>query len=88
MQIKKVYEGWKNHILPEERKKDFIEYVSSKRMNVCNECEFHSKYHLSVRPDDHCTNCGCTLIAKTKCLTCECPLSKWLPEQMTENENT
>jgi len=30
-----------------------------------------------VRPDAHCTNCGCTLSAKTKCLSCSCPLNKW-----------
>ena len=78
MSLKKIYEGWKNHILPEERQKAFIEYISKERMDICNGCDQHSKNHLSIRPDAHCTNCGCTLSAKTKCLTCECPLSKWI----------
>jgi len=30
-----------------------------------------------MRPDNHCTDCGCTLAAKTKCLSCECPKGKW-----------
>jgi hypothetical protein len=80
-----MYEGWKNHLLPEETQKDFIEYVSLLRMDVCDSCEFHSKNHLSIRPDAHCTNCGCTLSAKTKCLTCECPLKKWLAQPTPEN---
>ena len=30
-----------------------------------------------LRPDEHCTNCGCNLDAKRKCLSCECPVKKW-----------
>lgn len=29
------------------------------------------------RPDEHCTQCGCTLSAKARCLSCNCPLHKW-----------
>lgn len=88
MGVSQIYEGWKNHLLPEERMKAFIEHVSISRLDICNACEFHSKNHLSIRPDAHCTNCGCTLSAKTKCLTCECPLKKWLAQQMPENDGT
>jgi len=28
--------------------------------------------------DEHCTDCGCPLDAKTKCLSCKCPKDKWL----------
>jgi hypothetical protein len=91
MQINQVIEGWKNHLLPEERMKAFIEHVSNERLAICNECEEHSsnkKNYSSLRIDAHCTNCGCTLAAKTKCLTCECPLKKWLPQQMPEDNGT
>jgi hypothetical protein len=84
MSLGQIYEGWKNHLLPEERKKAFIEHVSNSRMAICNECEHVSTKHKTIRPDVHCIECGCTLSAKTKCLTCECPLKKWLPESMPD----
>lgn len=55
-------------------------------MEICEECPHHSKNHSSLRPDDHCTNCGCTLSAKTKCLSCECPIKKWLAIATDEQE--
>lgn len=78
--LSQIYEGWKNNLFPEEKMKELIQEVADERMAICNNCDMHSRnrvgYH-SLRPDDHCTNCGCTLSAKTKCLSCECPLSKW-----------
>jgi hypothetical protein len=92
MSLSQIYEGWKNHLLPEERNKAFIEHVSQERNNICVQCSEHSynkPEYTTVRPDAHCTNCGCTLAAKTKCLTCECPLKKWgATEIPTENETT
>jgi len=91
MSLNQIIEGWKNHLLPEERKRAFIEHVSSTRLATCNECEEHSsnkKEYKSLRLDAHCTNCGCTLAAKTKCLTCECPLKKWLPQPMPEDNGS
>ena len=82
MSLGQIYEGWKNHLLPEERNKAFIEYTSQTRIAICEECDKHSSKHKSVRPDAHCTECGCTLSAKTKCLTCECPLKKWLATEI------
>jgi hypothetical protein len=87
MSINQIFEGWKNHLLPEERKKAFIEHISNERLNICNQCEFHSKNHSSARPDAHCTNCGCTLAAKTKCLTCDCPIQKWAAQPMPEEND-
>ena len=84
MSLKQIYEGWKNHLLPEERKKAFIEHVSKERINVCEQCDKHSSKHITMRPDAHCTECGCTLSAKTKCLTCECPLKKWIATELPE----
>lgn len=91
MSIGQIYEGWKNHLLPEERQKAYIEEVSLERLAICNECEEHSsnkKDYKTMRPDAHCTNCGCTLSAKTKCLTCECPLKKWVAAEIPNYENT
>jgi hypothetical protein len=88
MSLGQIYEGWKNHLLPEERKKSFIEHTSQLRMDVCNNCKEHSSNkegYTTVRPDAHCTNCGCTLAAKTKCLTCECPLKKWGPASIPKD---
>jgi hypothetical protein len=91
MSLGQIYEGWKNHLLPEERNKAFIEHTSQIRLDVCYNCEEHSSNkegYTSLRRDAHCTNCGCTLSAKTKCLTCECPLKKWgatsIPEEDVE----
>ncbi len=84
MSLSQIYEGWKNHLLPEERIKAFIENVSSERLAICESCPEHSSNHKTIRLDAHCTNCGCTLSAKTKCLTCECPLEKWLATEIPE----
>jgi len=46
-------------------------------MTICNDCPNHSKNKKTVRPDEHCLACGCTLSAKTRCLSCECPIKKW-----------
>ena len=63
MSLGQIIEGWKNHLLPEEKEKAFIQHVSQERLAIC------------------------TLSAKTKCLTCECPLKKWeaqsLPDELT-----
>lgn len=80
MNLAKIYEGWKNHLLPEENLRLFIDYVSQERTDICLQCEEHSSNkpgYKTIRPDAHCTDCGCTLVAKTKCLSCECPLKKW-----------
>lgn len=90
MSLGQIYEGWKNHLLPEERMKDFINHVSEERTAICTQCEEHSynkPEYTTVRPDAHCTNCGCTLAAKTKCLSCECPLKKWGPVDQPNDMN-
>lgn len=63
--------------------KEEIERVSKERMKICEGCSYHSEVRKrtgrfkTVRPDVHCTNCGCTLSAKTRCLSCTCPVNKW-----------
>jgi hypothetical protein len=87
MSLGQIIEGWKNHLLPQEKEKAFVKHVSNERLAICNECEHHSKNHKSIRMDAHCTECGCTLSAKTKCLTCECPLKKWMAQPMPEQND-
>lgn len=79
IKLSHLIEGWRNNILPPNDLKELINRVHQLRMKECNKCEFHSKNHSTpLRPDDHCTYCGCNLNAKTKCLDCECPIKKWL----------
>lgn len=77
MSLSQIFEGWKNRLLPAEEIKELIADAAKFRMDICNECPFHSKNHDTVRPDIHCTKCGCTLGAKVRCLSCSCPEDKW-----------
>jgi hypothetical protein len=73
-----IYEGWRNKLVPQKEMKKLIRSVSKERISVCNECSFHSKFHKTLlRPDNHCTDCGCNLEAKSACLSCACPQNKW-----------
>ena len=73
-----IYEGWRNKLIPQKEMKKLIRSVSRERISVCNECLFHSKFHKTLlRPDNHCTDCGCNLEAKSACLSCACPQNKW-----------
>ena len=69
-----IIEGWSNLII----KKEHVEKVAKARLLICDTCEYNSKFHKTKRPDEHCMDCGCTLSAKTRCLHCACPKSKWL----------
>lgn len=73
--IEQIIEGWSNEWFPKKKRKSLIVAVSKERMVICNECPHNSKFHKTWRRDIHCTVCLCTLRAKTKCLSCECPLS-------------
>lgn len=75
--LSQIFEGWRNKLIPPAKFKEEIEKVSAQRIAICESCKFHSKNYKSVRPDAHCVSCGCTLSAKTKCLSCECPKAKW-----------
>jgi hypothetical protein len=77
--------------------KEQIKSVSESRMAICKECHYYSvnrekEGYKSSRPDVHCTNCGCTLAAKTKCLSCNCPMKYWkalmTDDQYDEIRNT
>lgn len=82
-----IIEGWRNKIIPPKELEGVISTVSRHRTNICESCEYHSKhYDTFLRPSAHCTNCGCNLSAKTKCLSCKCPLKepKWIEVQTYE----
>jgi hypothetical protein len=88
-----VYEGWRNKLVPPGDKKNFIELASKYRTDACLKCEHHSENkkkadltYRTIRPDHHCTHCGCTLSAKTRCLSCKCPLDKWMEILTHEQE--
>lgn len=82
-------EGWRNNLIPPQELKEEIKRVSEERLAICRGCIFnsdvakskgiHVKLTSALRTDEHCMECGCTLSAKTKCLSCECPLKipKW-----------
>jgi len=91
MSLRQIFEGWKNHLAPSEYLKEIIDQVSTERMAICRDCPFNSinakaNGYRSIRTDEHCTDCGCTLAAKTKCLSCYCPQGKWGPEVTDEQE--
>lgn len=70
-------------MIPPAHLKEQIEAVSEERMKICKKCSYNSDVRKKTgkfrtrRPDVHCTACGCTLSAKTMCLSCSCPLEKW-----------
>lgn len=63
--------------------KECIEEVAKERLSICEKCTFHSEVrkeklnYKTVRFDVHCVNCGCTLSAKVRCLSCSCPDGLW-----------
>jgi hypothetical protein len=78
--FKGILEGAWNSIFVKER----VEEVAIDRLKICNECPHNSNTaqkngYKTFRPDYHCILCGCDLHMKTRCLSCECPVKKWMP---------
>jgi hypothetical protein len=70
--------------------KKWIEEVSKERLEICAACDLNSekakkKGYVTHRPDIHCTDCGCNLELKTRCMDCACPIKKW-EEVISEEE--
>ena len=84
--LKEVFEGWRNSLFPPEHLKEAIIKASEERLEICKDCEHNSKYHETIRPDIHCVICKCTLSAKTACLSCSCPIYKWREHLTSEQE--
>lgn len=92
--VRQIYEGWKNDLLPSADMKEQIDLVSQQRIRICEGCTYHSEVrkrklgYSTLRMDVHCTHCGCPLSKKTKCLSCSCPLEKPLwTAVLTEEED-
>ena len=85
--MRQIYEGWRNSIFPPSRLKDEIKRVARQRRYICDGCDYNSRFHSTIRPDIHCIKCGCTLSAKVRCLSCDCPLEvpRW-KAVLTEEE--
>jgi len=68
-----IYEGWSNHLIPDNDMKQLIKTTSQERLSKCTGCSFNTtpgKVNLISR----CNACGCLLIPKSKCLSCNCGL--------------
>lgn len=85
--LSQIYEGWRNNLIPPKKLQEVIALTSTTRLAICDSCPHHSKFHKTIRVDDHCTHCGCTLAAKTKCLSCACPINKWEAVVTEEQED-
>lgn len=79
--FKGLLEGIKNTYFPTKELKEQILSTSLQRLEVCKSCPFYSLNSpdkvIGLRLDVHCTNCGCNLEFKSKCLSCSCPQGKW-----------
>jgi hypothetical protein len=89
---KHIFEGWRNHLIPPEDLKQMIQDTHIERMSICNGCQWNSK-NAKKRGPARCMECGCPLVAKTKCLSCYCELEfpKWeavLTEEQEEVLNS
>ena len=86
--FKGILEGAWNSIFVKES----IEKIAKERMDICKNCPFNSDYakankgYKTARIDFHCIQCGCDLHLKTRCLSCSCPLNKWLEYVSQEEE--
>lgn len=73
---KQIVEGITNTVI----KNEFVEHVSSLRMEICNECpEKDNIGDQCVMPGTQpcCSLCGCSLSFKTRALSTACPAKKW-----------
>lgn len=71
-----IWEGWKNDLIPPKKLKEFIKQTSEERLSLCRQCPNNSKFHKTLRIDEHCIHCGCPLSKLTKCLSCDCSEEK------------
>lgn len=86
--LRGILEGAWNSVFVKEE----IERIATRRIEICKACPHNSDYakthrgYSSIRPDFHCTICKCDLYMKTRCLSCECPIKKWVVEVSDEED--
>jgi len=83
--IKQLVEGYKNDLFPAEELKDQIRATQAKRQEICKACPRNSSPG-EINTFSHCKECGCVLKKKTACLSCSCPLEKWLFETTPDED--
>jgi len=88
LSLKGILEGAWNSVFVKQK----IEEIAGKRNEICKGCSMNSDHakrfnkYKSFRPDFHCTVCGCDLHLKTRALSQECPLGKWVAHVSQEEE--
>lgn len=86
-QAKQIAEGWKNVLIKDED----VEKMAKEREAICNVCIYQSENakvlsaYKTIRPDIHCTKCGCPLLGKVRSPQTECPIKKWLAHGSKES---
>ncbi len=84
-----IIEGWRNHLIPSSVLKEKILEISNQRLEICRRCEYNSVnapgHTWLSNIYEHCTNCGCPLVQKTKCLSEGCEMKRW-DAVLTEQE--
>jgi hypothetical protein len=83
--FKGILEGAANVLVVKQE----VEKAAAERKAICDGCEFNSTNakkngYSNWRPDEHCTQCGCNLIMKTRCMSCSCPMKYW--EEQADKE--
>src|SRR4051812_38075646 len=79
-----LMEGVKNKLLPKRELENLIEQTYTERMAICHQCEFLRHNALGEK----CGKCGCNLSLKGRCLSCQCPIDKWLAVISKEENET
>ena len=75
-------------------KREDVEEIAQHRMQICTSCALFDMHGegCMVPGTQPCCNekmggCGCSLGFKTRSLSSECPLSKWIAEVTPEEED-
>lgn len=73
--LKGISVGLYNSVVLNEQ----VEEMAKERLSICARCPHNSevaraKGQKIFRPDNHCLDCGCDLVLKTRYPAAECPL--------------
>lgn len=85
-EINNILEGWRNHLFPPSKLKDFITETSNNRLSICAGCDHNSTPGI-IKAYSRCKSCGCPLLQKSKSLNSKCPLDKWFSVATPEEEH-
>lgn len=85
-----IIEGITNSIF----KREDVEEIAQQRMSICETCQLFTNNDKGclvpgTTPccDETQGGCGCSLSLKTRALSSECPLGKWMAELTEEEED-